>query len=139
MDARNILLDKAVKACSPASQIALAARLEISAQQVSRWRHGDDPMPTDQIARIARIAHLDGGEWLLLIEAEQAKGEARKAYGSLIKRLGIAALLGIALVPVSGSAEPVGHFAVMHGLSIMSILDNWEFEGLVSRAQSACR
>ena len=64
-------------------------------------------MPEDRIASIARIAHVDAGEWLLLIEAEQARGEARKAYGSLVKRLGIAALLALASVPGMASVSHI--------------------------------
>lgn len=99
MDAKNIFLDKVKKACSVNSDAALATRLELSAQQISRWRKGHDPMPQEQITRIARVAHVDGGEWLILIEAEQAKGETRKAYSGLVKRLGIAAVLAVLSVP----------------------------------------
>lgn len=106
MIAVNKLLDKARVACSLNSDAVLAERLEVSRQQLSRWRKGHDPMPEDQIARIARVAHGDPGEWLLLIEAEQARGEARKAYGTLVKRLGIAALLAIATAPAMAA-----HFA----------------------------
>lgn len=106
MDARNIFLDKVKKACALNSDAALAARLELSPQQISRWRQGHDPLPQEQIARIARLAHVDSGEWLVLIEAEQAKGEARKAYASLVKRLGIAAVMAIATAPAMAA-----HFA----------------------------
>jgi len=107
MDARNKLLDKARVACSASSDAALASRLTVSAQQVSRWRKGHDRMPNEQIARIARLAHLDAGEWVLLIEAEQNTGEAGKAYGSLVKRLGIAALLDLASVPGMASISHI--------------------------------
>lgn len=99
MDARNKLLDKAKEACAASSDAALADRLVVSRQQISRWRKAHDPMPGDWIAKIARAAHQDPGEWLLLIESEQAHGEARKAYSGLVKRLGIAALLAVLSVP----------------------------------------
>lgn len=99
MTAGNKLLDKAREACSLSSDAALATRLGVTRSQLSSWRVGREPIPEDRIASLARLAHLDAGEWLLLVEAEQARGEARKAYGLLVKRLGIAALLAIATAP----------------------------------------
>ncbi len=107
MNAVNKLLDKAKQTCSMSSDAALAERVEVSRQQLSRWRKGHDSMPDDQIARIARIANSDAGEWLVLIESEQAKGEAKKAYGSLVRRLGIAALL--AMLATTSQAAENGH------------------------------
>lgn len=95
------LLDKAAANCSPSNYAGLAARLEVTSSLISAWKLGRYPMPEDQIARIARIAQADPGDWLVLIEAEQARGEARKAYGSLVKRLGIAALLGLFTLPAA--------------------------------------
>jgi DNA-binding transcriptional regulator YdaS (Cro superfamily) len=106
MSAINKLLDNARKACSLSSDAALAQRLGVSRAQLSAWRVGREAVPEDRIAEIARVAHADAGEWRLLIEAEQARGEARKAYGLLVKRLGIAALLAIATAPAMAA-----HFA----------------------------
>jgi hypothetical protein len=117
MTAITKLLDKAKETCSVNSDAALAERMQVTRAQLSSWRVGREPMPEDRIAILARLAHADAGEWLILIEAEQARGEARKAYGSLIKRLGIAALLGLVCLPAMAS-----HFAIIPSLSIMSTL-----------------
>lgn len=124
MNAVNKLLDKAKETCSMSSDAALAERMEVSRQQLSRWRKGHDPMPEEQIARLARIAQADAGDWLVLIEAEQARGEARKAYGTLVKRLGIAALLSMAAMPVwaGNNAQHVGSMALDSATSFMVAL-----------------
>lgn len=103
MIAANKLLDKAREVCSLNSDAALAERLQVSRAQLSSWRKGREAVPEDRIAQIARVAHEDAADWLVLIEAEQAKGEARKAYGSLVKRLGIAALLAVVALPATAS------------------------------------
>lgn len=108
------LLDKAQEQCSPANQSGLASRLGVTRGAISSWKTQAYPLPAERIAEIARIAHLDPGEWVILIEAEQAKGEARKAYSSLVKRLGIAALLTITTLPALAS-----NFAVIPRVSIM--------------------
>lgn len=114
MSAAKKLVDLAAGSCSPATQSALAARVHVSTATVSQWKKGVVPFPAERIAEFARIAHLDPAEWVVLVEAEQAKGEARKAYSSLVKRLGIAALLAIASVPALAS-----NFAVIPRVSIM--------------------
>ena len=107
MNAANKLLDNARKVCALSSDAALATRIGVTRSQLSSWRVGREPIPEDRIATLARLAHLDAGEWLLLVEAEQARGEARKAYGSLVKRLGIAALLAIVSAPVLASTSHI--------------------------------
>lgn len=103
MTAKKKLLDSAAERCSPANYVGLAARLGITTSLVSAWKLDRYPMPAERVAELARIAHLDAGEWLLLVEAEQSHGEARKAYGALVKRLGIAALLAIVTGPAMAS------------------------------------
>lgn len=122
MSAKEKLLDKAAEQCSPATYKALAERLGISRSLISNWKAGDWPMPQERIAEIARIAHVDAGEWMLLIEAEQAKGEAKKAYGSLVKRLGIAALLGMMATPAwaSSGAHQITNAALDSGISLIA-------------------
>jgi transcriptional regulator with XRE-family HTH domain len=91
---RNValLLDKAKNSVSPANYSVLAARIGVSRQSVWQWKTGDAPLPDERIAQIARIAHLDPGEWLVAIHAEQSSGEARKGLQSVLKRLGVAAM-----------------------------------------------
>lgn len=113
MSAIAKLLDKAAKHCSPANQSGLALRLGVTRGAISSWKTSAYPLPAERIAEIARIAQVDPGEWVLLIEAEQATGEAKKAYGSLVKRLGIAALLGLLATPAwaSGGGPQVASYA----------------------------
>lgn len=105
MNAKNKLLDKAAERCSPANYVGLALRLGVTTSLVSAWKLNRYPMPAERIAEVARIAQVDSGEWMLLVESEQAKGEARKAYSSLVKRLGIAALLALWSVPGMASTS----------------------------------
>lgn len=77
MTAGNKLLDKAREACSLSSDAALASRIGVTRSQLSSWRVGREPIPEDRIASLARLAHLDAGEWLVLVEAEQAQIEQR--------------------------------------------------------------
>lgn len=111
------LLDKAQEQCSPANQTGLALRLGVTRGAISSWKTQAYPLPTERIAELARIAHLDAGEWVVLVEAEQSKGEAKKTYGLLAKRLGIAALLGLFTTPAwAGNA---GHAV---GISVAQIV-----------------
>lgn len=107
MTAAAKLLDKASALCSPANQSGLATKIGVARATVSQWKTGVVPFPAERIAEVARIAHLDPAEWVVLVEAEQAKGEARKAYTSLVKRLGIAALLAIVCSPALASISHI--------------------------------
>jgi transcriptional regulator with XRE-family HTH domain len=108
MSAAQKLLDKAAENCSPANQSGLALRLGVTRSLISSWKTGVFGVPAERIAELARIGHVDAGEWLILIEAEQAGGEARKAYGSLAKRLGLAALLALLAAPALASQSAAG-------------------------------
>lgn len=91
MRAIERLLDKARETCSLASDNALAQRMGVSRQLVSNWRKATAPVSDDRIAQLARLAHEDAGSWLVQIHAEQADGEAGKAWAALAKRLAAAA------------------------------------------------
>lgn len=140
MFAANKLLDKARETCSLSTDAALAERLQVSRQMLSGWRKGRDPIPEDRIAQIARIAQVDAGEWLILIEAEQARGEARTAYGKLVKRLGLAALLALAVAPVlaSTSQNPAGNVYYVSRRGFLTVMQDvflwlrWKFSGKVA-------
>lgn len=111
-----VLLDKAKKARSIPSDNALGKKLARSRQVVSQWRSGEAYPDEELIAQLAEMAHEDAGEWLLLVRAERSTGQARKAYGSLVRRLGLAALLAIATAPAMAA-----HFAYSGlGMLIMS-------------------
>lgn len=110
MSAKKNLLDKAAAMCVPPNASALAARLGVSRQQVSRWKNGHDPMPQEHAVAAAKIAHLDPGEWWLLIELEQSTGEVRRSIGAIARRLGLTAtvaLCAIALPYLIDSSEQI--------------------------------
>ena len=115
-----VLLDKVRNTRSIASDNALALSLHVTRQTVSQWRHGDAYPDEDRIAQLAELAGEDAGGWLLLMKAERTEGRTKKAYQSLVKQLGIAAMLGIVLMPGSVYATHLSHFAIIPGLSIMS-------------------
>lgn len=96
-------LDKMRKARSIASDRALAALLDVKPQTVSLWRSGDAYPEEDRIAQIAEANGDHPGEILLLVRAERATGPAAKAYGSLVERLGLAAILALAAFPALAS------------------------------------
>lgn len=105
-----VLLDKVLVSRSIASDNALSGVLGINRQSVSKWRNGEAYPDEERIAQLAEMADEDAGDWLLIVRAERSTGDAKKAYRSLAKRLGIAALLGLVAMPVMASpGAVVGH------------------------------
>ncbi len=120
MTAVNKMLDTVRVTCSIASDGALAETLGVSKQLVSQWRKGANPLSDERIAQIAKLGKLDAGAWTVLVNAEQAKGEARKSWATVIKRLGIASLLALLVTfPVAAKVSHYGHESGAHGLDIM--------------------
>jgi transcriptional regulator with XRE-family HTH domain len=95
MSTRNVLLDKAAAACSPANFTALAARLHVSRQTVSQWRKGEIPLPDARIVELCAIAHEDPADWLVTIHADEG-GKVGAAWARVARRLGIAASVALA-------------------------------------------
>lgn len=104
MTGKKLLLDRAIEHCDPRTATTLGERLKVSRQQISRWKHGHDPMPQDKVIAAAKIAHENAGDWWLLIEREQSTGEVRKSIEDIMKRLGVSfaaiALCAMATLPV---------------------------------------
>jgi len=72
----------------PLSDYALAARIGVTKQQMSKYQSGED-YPGEEVAiRIADALDLDHGYVLACIAAERSKSEqAKKAWLSLTARL----------------------------------------------------
>lgn len=96
MDAVNKLLDRAKKARSLPSDVALAGSLGVSRQLVSQWRNGANPMSDERIAQVADLAQVDAAQWLVAIHAAQTSGAAHKAWERLARQIGAAAVLAVA-------------------------------------------
>ncbi len=143
MNAVNKLLDKAKESCSLASDRALAARIGVSAQQVSQWRKGANPMSDDRVAQVAVIARQPIDLWMVTIRAEQAGGTAAKAWSSLAHKLATSAaavfMLMLATLPAAPTANasqrnaqaqaegnqaaPVRHYANIHAQETIQVHD----------------
>lgn len=96
-NAKIQLVDKAITMCSPSNSSALAIRLRVSRQLVSKWRTGESPMADERVTEIARIARVDPLPWLAAIRAEESGGETQRAWREAAKRLGWAACLMLML------------------------------------------
>lgn len=101
------LLDKAKMSISPANYSALADRLGVSRQYVSRWKMGLEPIPEKHIAPLCRLAHVDEAEWWLLLQADTAKGNERNRVLRLAQRLGIAAAVALCAIGTANYLIPM--------------------------------
>lgn len=117
MSNREFLLDKATAMCSPPNGQGLADRLGVSRSQISRWRKDHDPMPKDKVIAAAKLAHLDPGDWWLLIERDQTSGDVRRTIDGIVKRLGIAA--AVALCAIGGAIPLISQAVEAPGLHLM--------------------
>jgi transcriptional regulator with XRE-family HTH domain len=112
MTSVNKLLDISRKACSLRSDSELAASVGVSRQLVSQWRNGSNPMSDERVAQLAEMAKIKPDSWLLAVRAEQAHGAAAKHWRSLVQRLGSAAAITLAVLPLAYSSAAqalVGH------------------------------
>jgi hypothetical protein len=116
MSAVEKLLDKAKDSCSPPNYSALAARMGVSRQALSRWKNGTEPMPDERIAQAATMAKADSGQWLLTIHAERAEGAAAKGWESLLRRFGAAAAVAVVALMPLGNVQ-AGSLASLNGSS----------------------
>ena len=107
------LLDKAMKTCSPANYSALALRAGVSRQAISRWRNGLDPLPEERVNQFAQMARVDAAEWWLAVQSDSAPEPMRPKLHALLKKAGIAALIGLLATPAwAGSGRAVGGLSV---------------------------
>ncbi len=136
MSAIEQLLDKAKESSSIASDMALAARIGRSRALLSEWRKGAKQVQNGDIARLAKLAHVDGGEWQVRINAEQDDGDAAKNWQAIMKKLAsVAAMMLIAVLFVpeahagTHEAAAVGSGLLLWLLRIMCIMS---FAGITS-------
>lgn len=82
--------------------------LHLSGQSaVSNWRHGRSHAAPALANKMATEAGLDAGQWLALIEADRARSEEdKKTWRLLARRLGAAAAVAVALLPLHPEASP---------------------------------
>lgn len=97
------LLDKARLTCSPANYNALALRMGVSRQAVSRWRNGIEPLPEERVRELARVAHVDEAAWWLAVQSDKAPEGMKPQLRTLLHRAGIAALLALFTLPALAS------------------------------------
>lgn len=132
MSTLNELLDKARETCGASSDMALAARLDKSRALVSAWRKGEKLVQDDDVARLAELAKVDPGSWLVAIRAEQSTGVAHRYWVNLARQLGVAAT--VAAVTLIGFPAPADaaslnagqtmHYANLRKLA-RKLLDRW--------------
>ncbi|WP_242912699.1 DUF3693 domain-containing protein [Stenotrophomonas maltophilia] len=101
MTAVGELLDAARERTGIPSDNALAARLGIQRQLLSKARAGEKPISDERIAQICALAKLDGPTWIAMIHAERATTATERALWRLmLDRMGAAAAV-VALVALS--------------------------------------
>lgn len=116
------LLDLARSKCDGGSYAALARRIGVTPQSLNQWKLGEYPMPLERIAEIAKIAGENADDWKILLRAEQSTGEEKKTWENVVRRLGIAAAIALAVGFLPGAnASPTGKnsYAEMPNLGIM--------------------
>lgn len=107
MNSENILLDKVKEICSISSDNALATKLGMQRQAISKIRNGDMAMPDARIAELCGMANLDAPLWLAKIHAERATSTVEKAmWRTALDRLSAAAAV-VALVCAGSFAGQV--------------------------------
>lgn len=125
MTAVGELLDAARERTGIPSDNALAARLGIQRQLLSKARAGEKPISDERIAQICALAKLDGPTWIAMIHAERATTATERALWRLmLDRMGAAAAV-VALVALSmpglANAKTAQNQAVSGGLLTHSV------------------
>jgi len=125
MTAVGELLDAARERTGIPSDNALAARLGIQRQLLSKARAGEKPLSDERIAQICALAKLDGPTWIAMIHAERATTATERALWRLmLDRMGAAAAV-VALVALSlpslGNAKTAQNQTVSAGLLTHSV------------------
>lgn len=108
MNGENILLDKVKEICSIPSDNALAVRLGVQRQAISKIRREEMHLSDERIAELCNMAKLDGPTWLTKIHAERAQTPAERAmWKTMLERLGgvAAAIVAVVVAHYHGSTE----------------------------------
>lgn len=100
MNGENILLDKVKEICSIPSDNALAVRLGVQRQAISKIRREEMHLSDERIAQLCAWAKLDGPEWMTRIRAEGAESPAeRQLWQTALQRLtAVAAALAVVVI-----------------------------------------
>ncbi|WP_434983116.1 DUF3693 domain-containing protein [Xanthomonas arboricola] len=136
MAAVDELLDKVKESCSLPSDMALATKLGIQRQLLSKARMGDKPLSDERIAQLCAMAKLDGGQWMARIHAERAATQVERAlWKSMLDRMTPvtavvgAMVLAIGMMPATGQTKTIEinnlHASSAHSLYIMSDPTQW--------------
>lgn len=104
METTTQLLDKVKSRYHLPSDYALAKRLGMSSERISKYRRKGGALAEENALRVAELLELDEGYVLACMEAERAQSDAaRKAWERLADRLKsggtVAALLLLVAVP----------------------------------------
>lgn len=102
-------LDRVRQAHSISSDYALAKRLDLTPQQISKYRSKKDHMGDETAARVAELLALDPGFVVATIHAERARTEAGRALwqgiAARLERAGVAAAAFVVLLGFSGTPD----------------------------------
>lgn len=117
MNAKNKLLDKAKKMCSPQTDMALAERIGVTRSAVSVWRKGGK-ITAQHLETLAAVAGLDGQAVIEVMLEQASNAEARAVWRPVLDRLSaaVAAVAPTALI-LCGTIAYAG--ADAHRLYIM--------------------
>lgn len=88
MQTTNELLDAVKSRYALPSDYALAGKLKVSRERVSKYRNRGDSMGDDTALRVAELLELDSGYVLACMEAERAQSDVtRKVWERAAERL----------------------------------------------------
>lgn len=117
MNAKNKLLDKAKKMCTPQTDMALAARIGVTRSAVSVWRKGGT-ITAQHLETLAAVAGLDGQSVIEVMLEQANNAEARAVWRPVLDRLS-AAVAAVAPATVILYATMAYGGAGAHSLYIM--------------------
>ena len=136
------LIDAVKEAKGLTTYRAVADALDVTEQALNAWRKGrGSPMPQERVLALCEMAHIaDPGPWLVGIQADATRGEARRALDSVLDRVRPAVAtvgtLAVALLVVSGLAsnqhEHAGALAFLTATpeaGVLYIMRNWHCLG----------
>jgi transcriptional regulator with XRE-family HTH domain len=104
MNTLNILLDKAVAACSPSNGEELGRRIGVSRSAVSKWRTGG-VITEKHLTALISIAHADPRLAITVLQEQATTAPERSVWGSLARQLGAAAAVAVAALMPLGNAQ----------------------------------
>lgn len=120
------LLDAVKARHNVPSDYALAKKLEVTQQEVSKYRTGKATLGDSTAIRLAQLLEIDPGIVLLTVHAERAKKDDEKAaWTAIIEKLGglaASALIGLAAISAPPPAYAGGSMQSSTYVPAQSIL-----------------